>query len=164
MIVGATPTPDVEILKTASELYTGQRSAPGLLFRLQSDSARRCSIARTVAAVDSRTSSVPSRLADAFLWFLGDEIVAEKDQNLSLDIDPKLAWALANRHFFPVDVNRASREELLRIPGIGVRNVKRILSHPQAQEPPQRRPEETASRLEPSEGVRVDRRSQSRFS
>ena len=63
-----------------------------------------------------------------FYGFSADEIVAEKDQNLSLEIDPKLAWAIANRHFFPVDINRASREELLRIPGIGVRNVKRILS------------------------------------
>ena len=42
-------------------------------------------------------------------------------------MDPKLAWAIANRHFFPVDVNRASREELLRIPGVGGRNVERIL-------------------------------------
>ncbi len=62
-----------------------------------------------------------------FYGFDANEIVAEADQNLSLSIDPKLAWALANRHFFPVDVNRASREELLRVPGIGVRNVKRIL-------------------------------------
>ena len=62
-----------------------------------------------------------------FYGFYANEIVAEADQNLSLDIDPKLAWALANRHFFPVDVNRASREEMLRIPGIGVRNVKRLL-------------------------------------
>jgi predicted DNA-binding helix-hairpin-helix protein len=54
--------------------------------------------------------------------------VAEQDRNLSLDVDPKMAWALANRHFFPVDVNVASREELLRIPGVGVRSVKRILS------------------------------------
>jgi predicted DNA-binding helix-hairpin-helix protein len=47
---------------------------------------------------------------------------------LDLDVDPKLAWALANRDRFPVDVNAAEREMLLRIPGIGVRNVKRILA------------------------------------
>ena len=47
--------------------------------------------------------------------------------NLDLAIDPKLAWALANRDAFPVDVNIANRERLLRIPGIGVRNVDRIL-------------------------------------
>jgi predicted DNA-binding helix-hairpin-helix protein len=63
-----------------------------------------------------------------FYGFDASEIVAGADQNLSLDMDPKLAWALANRHYFPVDVNKASREELLRIPGVGARNVKRILS------------------------------------
>jgi predicted DNA-binding helix-hairpin-helix protein len=41
--------------------------------------------------------------------------------------DPKLAWALRNRDFFPVDVNHASREALLRVPGLGVKAVKRIL-------------------------------------
>lgn len=48
--------------------------------------------------------------------------------NLDLDKDPKLAWALKHRSLFPVDVNRASKSLLLRVPGIGVRNVKRILS------------------------------------
>jgi predicted DNA-binding helix-hairpin-helix protein len=46
---------------------------------------------------------------------------------LDLDVDPKTQWALANRAMFPVDVNRAPRELLLRIPGIGVRCVDRIL-------------------------------------
>lgn len=48
--------------------------------------------------------------------------------NLDLEIDPKLAWALSNRGQFPVDVNRASREMLLRVPGFGVKTVGRILS------------------------------------
>ena len=43
-------------------------------------------------------------------------------------MDPKLAWALRHREFFPVDVNRAAMSALLRVPGFGVRNVKRILS------------------------------------
>ena len=46
---------------------------------------------------------------------------------LSLDIDPKLAWALAHRAQFPVDINRAPREMLLRVPGLGVKAVTRIL-------------------------------------
>ena len=127
MIVGATSTPDLEILKTASELYTGQ----GL---------RRVyySAYSPIPHADARLPGMAPPLvrehrlyqADWLIRFYGfeaNEIVAESDQNLSLEIDPKLAWALANRHFFPVDVNRASREELLRIPGVGVRNVKRIL-------------------------------------
>ena len=47
---------------------------------------------------------------------------------LDLDIDPKLAWALERRDWFPVDVNRASREQLLRVPGFGTKSVTRILS------------------------------------
>lgn len=47
--------------------------------------------------------------------------------NLDLDHDPKLAWALRHRSLFPVNVNRASRSLLMRIPGIGIRNVDRIV-------------------------------------
>ena len=46
---------------------------------------------------------------------------------MPLDIDPKLDWALRHREFFPVDVNRADRVALLRVPGLGVRNVDRII-------------------------------------
>jgi predicted DNA-binding helix-hairpin-helix protein len=44
-----------------------------------------------------------------------------------LDIDPKLAWALRNRHTFPIDINRSPLEMLYRIPGLGVRNAQRIV-------------------------------------
>ena len=47
---------------------------------------------------------------------------------LPLDIDPKLAWALKHRGHFPVNVNRAPREQLLRIPGLGVKAVNRLLT------------------------------------
>lgn len=47
---------------------------------------------------------------------------------LDLDIDPKLAWALRHPAFFPVDLNKASREAMLRVPGLGVRNVDKIVS------------------------------------
>ena len=60
--------------------------------------------------------------------FGAHEIVQGLDGgNLDLEKDPKLAWALRHRHMFPVDVNRASRSLLLRIPGIGIRNVDRIV-------------------------------------
>jgi predicted DNA-binding helix-hairpin-helix protein len=48
--------------------------------------------------------------------------------NLALDIDPKLAWALANREVFPLDVNRAEPALLARIPGIGLRSVQRLVA------------------------------------
>jgi predicted DNA-binding helix-hairpin-helix protein len=47
---------------------------------------------------------------------------------LDLEVDPKLAWALKNRDRFPVDINSADRELLLRVPGLGVRAVDRILN------------------------------------
>ena len=52
---------------------------------------------------------------------------AGADGMLPLDIDPKLAWALKHRASFPVDVNRAPRELLLRVPGLGVRAVDRLI-------------------------------------
>jgi predicted DNA-binding helix-hairpin-helix protein len=59
---------------------------------------------------------------------LGDLHATTKDGMLPLDIDPKLAWALGHRHLFPLDLNRASREELLRVPGLGVKTVERIVA------------------------------------
>lgn len=127
MIVGATPTPDKTILKTAAELYDGQK-----LRRVY------YSAYSPIPHADARLPGQSPPLvrehrlyqADWLLRFYGfdaSELVTESDQNLSLDVDPKLAWALANRHCFPIDVNSACREELLRIPGIGARSVKRIL-------------------------------------
>jgi predicted DNA-binding helix-hairpin-helix protein len=52
---------------------------------------------------------------------------ATKDGMLDLEVDPKFAWALRNRHVFPADVNRADRELLLRVPGLGARAVDRIV-------------------------------------
>lgn len=62
-----------------------------------------------------------------FYGFQTREILTPEMPNLDLDLDPKLAWALRNRQDFPADVQTASREILLRVPGLGVRNVDRIL-------------------------------------
>jgi predicted DNA-binding helix-hairpin-helix protein len=56
------------------------------------------------------------------------EQAADDAGMLPLDIDPKLAWALKSRDRFPVDINRAPREMLLRVPGLGTKAVKRILA------------------------------------
>ena len=68
--------------------------------------------------------------ADWLLRFYGfkvDELTTPEEKNLDLEIDPKLAWALRNRGLFPVDINRADREMLLRVPGIGEKGVRKIL-------------------------------------
>lgn len=59
--------------------------------------------------------------------FSGEEIPFDCNGNLPLDTDPKEAWARANPGFFPVDVNRAPREELLRVPGLGQVTADRII-------------------------------------
>ena len=67
--------------------------------------------------------------ADWLLRFYGfsvEELVTE-GENLALEFDPKCAWALKNMHLFPVEINRASLEELLRVPGIGGRSAQKII-------------------------------------
>lgn len=60
--------------------------------------------------------------------FTANEIThGTKTENLDLERDPKLSWALRHRDYFPVDVNRASARQLLRVPGLGAKNVARIL-------------------------------------
>jgi predicted DNA-binding helix-hairpin-helix protein len=62
-----------------------------------------------------------------FYGFQASEITSAANPNLDLRIDPKLGWALRNRHLFPLDINKAPRHMLLRVPGLGTRNVERIL-------------------------------------
>lgn len=127
MIVGATPTSDQTILQTASQLYQAHQ-----LRRVYYSAYSPIPHADAQLPGKSPPLVREHRLyqADWLLRFYGfdvDEIVVSADHNLDLEIDPKLAWALANRHRFPIDVNKAPREELLRIPGIGARNVSKIL-------------------------------------
>ncbi len=62
-----------------------------------------------------------------FYGFEATELVDEEHPNLELDIDPKLAWALRHPEQFPVDINRAEYQMILRVPGIGVRSAKKIV-------------------------------------
>jgi predicted DNA-binding helix-hairpin-helix protein len=60
--------------------------------------------------------------------FAFDELVFQKDGNLPLDLDPKMVWALGHPERFPVEINKASCQDLLRVPGIGPKSASRILS------------------------------------
>ena len=62
-----------------------------------------------------------------FYEFKVDEIVNDAYPELDLEVDPKLSWALRNPHMFPVDINKADYELLLRVPGIGVKSAKMII-------------------------------------
>jgi predicted DNA-binding helix-hairpin-helix protein len=62
-----------------------------------------------------------------FYHFSADEIVTEDDPFLEAHIDPKTAWALKHLDFFPIEINRADYETLLRIPGIGAKTARRVI-------------------------------------
>lgn len=62
-----------------------------------------------------------------FYGFSVSEILNDTHKNLDLDIDPKLSWALRNLHLFPIDINKADKQMLARIPGIGMQSVFKIL-------------------------------------
>lgn len=127
MIVGADAAPDQQILKRADVLYGGYR-----LRRVYYSAFSPIPSASPILPLKSPPLVREHRLyqADWLMRFYGydvDEITPSTAPNLDLDIDPKLSWALRNRGTFPIDLNRASREMMLRVPGIGVRSVDRIL-------------------------------------
>ena len=62
-----------------------------------------------------------------FYQFKSDELFTETEKNLDLEFDPKLTWAFRNINRFPIEVNKASYEDLLRVPGFGVLTVNRII-------------------------------------
>jgi predicted DNA-binding helix-hairpin-helix protein len=68
--------------------------------------------------------------ADWLLRFYGftKEEIVEENENLNLEVDPKAMYAIKNLKNFPLEVNTASREELLRVPGIGVTGAYRIIT------------------------------------
>jgi len=130
MIVGADAATDADIVGKASRLYDSFR-----LRRVYYSAFSPIPDASAVLPLKRPPLIREHRLyqSDWLMRFYGyqpGEVMqaTEADGNLPLDIDPKLAWALKFRERFPVDVNRASKEQLLRVPGLGVRAVGRILA------------------------------------
>jgi putative DNA modification/repair radical SAM protein len=127
MVVGATPTPDRAILAKASDLYASHR-----LKRVYYTAFSPIPHADGALPPVTPPLAREHRLyqADWLLRFYGfahEELFAPGEGDLRLDVDPKLAWALRHPQRFPIDVNRASEADLLRVPGFGVRTVKRLL-------------------------------------
>lgn len=130
MIVGADDASDSAIIGKASRLYGafGLRRVYYSAFSPIPDASAVLPLKRPPLLREHRLYQSdwlmrfygfgPSEVADA----------AEADGNLPLDIDPKLAWALKFRGHFPVDVNRAAKEQLLRVPGLGTTAVARIIT------------------------------------
>lgn len=129
MIVGATSERDKEILRVSSSLYA-QQSMKRVYY----------SGFIPVNAYDTRLPALKqaplvreNRLyqADWLMRFYGyraEEIADDSYPDLDLEIDPKLAWALRNPQMFPIDINKADYALILRVPGIGVKSAKLIMT------------------------------------
>ena len=129
MIIGASPETDYQILRVAESLY-------------QKFGLKRVFYSAFVAvnedkALPARTSDGPPLLREHRLyqadWLLryykleANELLNEKNPNFNIFLDPKCNWALNHLEYFPVEVNRASYDVLLRVPGIGYKSAGRIV-------------------------------------
>lgn len=127
MIVGATDASDATILTQASSLYREAR-----LKRVYYSAFSPIPDASSHLPLIAPPLVREHRLYQAdwlmrFYGFAADEIVDVSQPNLDLQLDPKLSWALRHPQHFPVNLNRASRDQLLRVPGLGVKNVDRLI-------------------------------------
>jgi putative DNA modification/repair radical SAM protein len=131
MIVGADAATDGDIVRKASTLYDrfGMRRVYYSAFSPIPDASAILPLQRPPLMREHRLYQ--SDWLMRFYEYSTADVVAAADEAtgmLPLDIDPKLAWALKFRGAFPVDVNRAPREQLLRVPGLGLKAVGNILT------------------------------------
>ena len=129
MIVGATSDSDKDILHLTSALY----KRPSMKRVYYSGFVPVNGYDKRLPALKQPPLVRENRLYQAdwllrFYNFKVDEIVDDSYPDLDLEIDPKLAWALRHPEAFPVDINRADYEMLLRVPGLGVKSAKMILT------------------------------------
>jgi len=132
-IVGAAGEQDAQIVKYMSGLYE-RLKMHRVYFSAYQRGLGDSSIAGEQVEPESKTDILmrEHRLYQVdFLLrkyaFTESDIIFENDGNLSLATDPKQAWALRHPDFFPVNINKASKFSLLRVPGLGPVTVKRIL-------------------------------------
>jgi putative DNA modification/repair radical SAM protein len=128
MIVGADGADDATILSTSAQLYGAYR-----LKRVYYSAFSPIPDAASALPLQAPPLVREHRLYQAdwlmrFYGFEANEIASDRTGGmLRLEVDPKMAWALAHPEKFPVDLNRAPRELLLRVPGLGVKAVDRLL-------------------------------------
>jgi putative DNA modification/repair radical SAM protein len=130
LIVGATPESDRDILKLSSTLYD-----KALLKRVYYSAYIPVNEDKNLPAIGNSKPPLlrEHRLYQAdwllrFYDFKADEILNEQNPNLDEELDPKMVWALNNMQYFPMEINKASLEELIRIPGIGIRGAYKIIN------------------------------------
>ena len=127
LVVGATPENDLKVLKLADSLYREQS-----LKRVYYSGYIPIPTDNRLPVLKAPPLVRENRLyqADWLLRFYGfsvDELVSETFPELDLEMDPKLAFALRHPQLFPVDINQADYEMILRIPGIGVKSAQKIV-------------------------------------
>ena len=129
MIVGATPESDLKIISLSERLYGKYR-----LKRVYYSAYVPVSENPLLPAADVKPPLLREhRLYQAdwllrFYGFTAGELLSEQEPNFNPLVDPKCNWAIRHPELFPVEVNRAPYEMLLRVPGIGVTGAKRIVS------------------------------------
>lgn len=128
MIVGATADTDKDILFLSSALYqrpTMKRVYYSGFIPVNDYDTRLPMLKQPPLVRENRLYQADWLLR--FYQFKVDEIVNDAYPDLDLEVDPKLAWALRNPQAFPVDINKADFEMLLRVPGLGVKSAKLIV-------------------------------------
>ncbi|ODT88668.1 putative DNA modification/repair radical SAM protein [Phenylobacterium sp. SCN 70-31] len=127
MIVGADGASDGEILRRSETLYGAYRLRRVYYsaFSPIPEAAARLPLKPPPLVREHRLYQADWLMR---IYGFGRAEILDEDANLDLTVDPKLAWALRRREDFPVDVNTADREMLLRVPGLGVRGADRILA------------------------------------
>jgi putative DNA modification/repair radical SAM protein len=132
MIVGADAADDRDILQASATLYGAYRLRRVYYSAFSPIPDAPAALPLTAAPLVREHRLYQADWLMRFYGFGHDEIAPPADaagrSMLSLDMDPKLAWALAHRGRFPVDLNRAPREMLLRVPGLGVTSVDKLVA------------------------------------
>jgi putative DNA modification/repair radical SAM protein len=128
LIIGASPENDSQILHLANSLYRQQR-----LKRVYYSGYVPIATDTRVPALTAPPLLRENRIYQAdwlmrFYKFTVEEIVNDDYPNLDLEVDPKLSYALRHPHCFPVDINRADHEMILRVPGIGIKSAAKIVA------------------------------------
>ena len=129
MIVGATMETDLDILQMSDAMYhqpTMRRVYYSGYVSVNTYDPRLPVLKQPPLVRENRLYQADWLMR--FYHFSVDEIVDDKHAHLDLDVDPKLGWALRHPEFFPVDINKASYEEILRVPGIGVKSAVLIVN------------------------------------
>jgi putative DNA modification/repair radical SAM protein len=129
MIIGASGESDKDIMHTANKFYNG--------FKLKrvyysgyvpiSNDTRLPTIGSAVPVLRENRLYQTDWLM-RFYGFHVNELLNDSHPNLDPEIDPKLSWALRNMHYFPIDINSADLQLILRVPGIGVKSAHKIVS------------------------------------